>query len=115
MSADTSTFFLGWILPLAVTAATRSRRPVVSNRTSWPRSRRAAAPGGQVRRPGRRGAVGVVSRDRLKRRLERQVPRTDVGLHLQSTCPPRLLQTLLLGLRLTLPKRLWDNSQQRDR
>src|SRR2546423_12816044 len=36
MSALTSTFFLGWILPLAVTAATRSRRPTVSNRTSWP-------------------------------------------------------------------------------
>src|SRR6266550_2903453 len=43
MSAETSTFFLGWILPLAVTAATRSRRPTVSNRTSWPRSRRAPA------------------------------------------------------------------------
>src|SRR5919197_2145704 len=36
MSALMSTFFLGWILPLAVTAATRSRRPTVSKRTSWP-------------------------------------------------------------------------------
>src|SRR3989442_385582 len=43
MSALMSTFFLGWILPLAVTAATRSRRPTFSNRTSWPRSRRAPA------------------------------------------------------------------------
>src|SRR5581483_8279169 len=43
MSALMSTFFLGWILPLAVTAATRSRRCTFSNRTSMPRSRRAAA------------------------------------------------------------------------
>src|SRR6266704_975991 len=43
MSAEMSTFFLGWILPLAVTAATRSRRPTFSKRTSWPRSRRAPA------------------------------------------------------------------------
>src|SRR5437667_10180732 len=43
MSALTSTFFLGWIFPLAVTAATRSRRPTVSNRTSMPFSRLALA------------------------------------------------------------------------
>src|SRR6266513_3485221 len=43
MSADTSTFFLGWILPLAVTAATRSFRPTVSKRTSIPLSRFALA------------------------------------------------------------------------
>src|SRR5438874_1861635 len=43
MSALTSTFFLGWIFPLAVTAATRSRRPTVSNRTSTPLSRLALA------------------------------------------------------------------------
>src|SRR5688572_13435835 len=43
MSALTSTFFLGWILPLAVTAATRSRRPTCSNRTSIPFSRLALA------------------------------------------------------------------------
>src|SRR6185295_1481610 len=43
MSALMSTFFLGWILPLAVTAATRSRRPTVSNRTSVPLSRLALA------------------------------------------------------------------------
>src|SRR5437867_785723 len=43
MSALMSTFFLGWILPLAVTAATRSRCPTFSNRTSAPRSRRAPA------------------------------------------------------------------------
>src|SRR5437016_635887 len=43
MSALTSTFFLGWIFPLAVTAATRSRRPTVSNRTSLPFSRLALA------------------------------------------------------------------------
>src|SRR6266540_447514 len=43
MSALMSTFFLGWILPLAVTAATRSRRPTCSNRTSIPLSRLALA------------------------------------------------------------------------
>src|ERR1700694_1040821 len=43
MSALTSTFFLGWILPLAVTAATRSRRPTFSKRTSVPFSRLALA------------------------------------------------------------------------
>src|SRR2546425_247900 len=43
MSGLMSTFFLGWILPLAVTAATRSRRDTFSNRTSAPRSRRAPA------------------------------------------------------------------------
>ncbi len=43
MSALMSTFFFGWILPLAVTAATRSRRPTFSKRTSTPRSRRAPA------------------------------------------------------------------------
>src|SRR6266581_6456618 len=43
MSALMSTFFLGWILPLAVTAATRSRRPTCSNRTSMPLSRLALA------------------------------------------------------------------------
>src|SRR5213592_3923327 len=43
MSALTSTFFLGWIFPLAVTAATRSRRPTVSKRTSMPFSRLALA------------------------------------------------------------------------
>src|SRR3989442_739233 len=43
MSAEMSTFFFGWILPLAVTAATKSRRPACSNRTSTPRSRRAPA------------------------------------------------------------------------
>src|SRR6267143_431292 len=34
MSAEMSTFFFGWILPLAVTAATRARRLAFSNRTS---------------------------------------------------------------------------------
>src|SRR5690242_9377832 len=43
MSAEMSTFFLGWILPLAVTAATRSLRPTVSKRTSTPLSRFALA------------------------------------------------------------------------
>src|SRR5882672_687398 len=43
MSALMSTFFLGWILPLAVTAATRSRRPTCSKRTSMPLSRLALA------------------------------------------------------------------------
>ena len=43
MSALMSTFFFGWILPLAVTAATRSRRPTVSKRTSTPFSRFALA------------------------------------------------------------------------
>src|SRR6266566_3264871 len=43
MSALMSTFYLGWILPLAVTAATRSRCPTFSNRTAAPRSRRAPA------------------------------------------------------------------------
>src|SRR6266581_6249216 len=43
MSALMSTFFLGWIFPLAVTAATRSRRPTVSKRTSMPFSRFALA------------------------------------------------------------------------
>src|SRR5689334_18441356 len=39
MSALRSTFFLGWIFPLAVTAATRSRVVTCSSRTSVPRSR----------------------------------------------------------------------------
>src|SRR2546428_8971824 len=39
MSALMSTFFLGGIYPLAVPAATRSRRPTVSKRTSIPLSR----------------------------------------------------------------------------
>src|SRR3989442_5303558 len=43
LSALTSTFFLGWIFPLAVAAATRSRGPTVSNRTSMPFSRLALA------------------------------------------------------------------------
>src|SRR6266496_1227768 len=43
MSALISTFFLGWIFPLAVTAATRSRRPTFSKRTSVPFSRLALA------------------------------------------------------------------------
>src|SRR2546427_1053719 len=43
MSALMFTFFVGWIFPLAVTAATRSRRPTVSNRTSIPFSRFALA------------------------------------------------------------------------
>src|SRR5262245_17810851 len=43
MSALTSTFFFGWIFPLAVTAATRSRLPTVSKRTSMPFSRFALA------------------------------------------------------------------------
>src|SRR5438093_3926247 len=43
MSALTSTFFFGWILPLAVTAATRLRRPTFSKRTSVPFSRLALA------------------------------------------------------------------------
>src|SRR6058998_1334164 len=43
MSALMSTFFLGGIFPLAVTAATRSRRPTVSKRTSVPLSRFALA------------------------------------------------------------------------
>src|SRR5216117_4134824 len=43
MSALTSTFFFGWILPLAVTAATKSRRPTFSKRTSVPFSRLALA------------------------------------------------------------------------
>src|SRR2546425_1605489 len=43
MSALTSTFFFGWTLPLAVTAATRSRWPTFSMRTSIPFSRLALA------------------------------------------------------------------------
>src|ERR1051326_4474993 len=43
MSGLTSTFVWGWILPLAVTAATRSRRPTFSKRTSAPFSRLALA------------------------------------------------------------------------
>ena len=42
MSALTSTLRLGTILPLAVTVATRFRRPTASSRTSTPFSRREA-------------------------------------------------------------------------
>src|SRR5881628_1333200 len=70
---------------------------------------------GQLQLLARCRAVRVLNGDRLKRRLERQVRLTDVGLHLQSTCPHRFLQILLLGLGLRHLQRLLEVTPQRDR
>src|SRR2546426_367727 len=86
MSALMSTFFLGWILPLAVTAATRSRLATFSKRTSTPRSRRAV--------------IGVLDRDGPVGALQGQERLAHLRLHGQAARPHLLLQIAVLRARL---------------